>query len=335
MKNKDGGEEALQGSDNVYVASTSEMYVEASNEYGVYDAPYPWLYEVAGTRLIEPYKETSLVLSGSIVTDNADYKYQWSIEYKSVAIDNHLAYGGVQQTITLTEPGTYALTVHAVDPTTKTIVAEYSTLLICKYVKREIRSLTLADREKFLDAMAALWKYNQEDGLALYGAKFTSIATFVAAHSMASNDIMCDAFHDGSGFLTHHLALTNSFEASIRAVDPSVTLPYWDFTIEGEAIAKLDQKPSYMLEITPVFTDEWFGSVDKHNHIADSRWAHAQMPMQTDALSSVKNSYGIIRSYWNNNPETEVGRVLFSTCGVEPVLKLVPVRTALHCTALH
>ena len=29
-----------------------------------------------------------------------------------------------------------------------------------------------------------------------------------------SNDIMCDQFHEGTGFLTHHLALTNSFEVS-------------------------------------------------------------------------------------------------------------------------
>ena len=101
----------------------------------------------------------------------------------------------------------------------------------------------------------------------------TSVGNFVAAHSEASNDNMCDEFHDGTGFLTHHLALTNSFEvncwplkinllqcfhcmapyltsshilflelswlllqAAVRSVDPSVTMPYWDFTIEGEAI---------------------------------------------------------------------------------------------------
>ena len=54
--------------------------------------------------------------------------------------------------------------------------------------------------------------------------------------------IICDicllSFHTfiGTGFISHHLALTNTFEAALRAVDPSVTLPYWDFTIEGEAV---------------------------------------------------------------------------------------------------
>lgn len=76
----------------------------------------------------------------------------------------------------------------------------------------------------------------------------------------------------GSGFLTHHLALTNTFEASLRSIDPSVTLPYWDFTIEGEEILLKGERPSYMMEVTPIFSDTWFGSVDSFNHIADSRW---------------------------------------------------------------
>ena len=174
---------------------------------------------------------------------------------------------------------------------------------------------------------------------------------------------MCDAFHDGSGFLTHHLALTIGVEAAIRAVNPAVTMPYWDFTIEGEAIVQAGGLPSMFMDVTPVLSAEWFGSVDDNNHIADSRWAHTIMPTQRDKLSSVKNSYGIIRSYWNNNPDPEVpslrphaplfmpmpsqpprmcpvlttantlslfclfcqvNRFLFKTCGVEPTYKKIP-----------
>lgn len=107
----------------------------------------------------------------------------------------------------------------------------------------------------------------------------------------------------GTGFLTRHLALTNAFESSLRAIDPSVTLPYWDFSIEGEQIKLKGEKPSYMLQVTPVFSDAWFGSVDGDNHIADSKWAHTPMPRQEDSTSGVHNSYGFIRSYWNNNPD--------------------------------
>jgi Common central domain of tyrosinase len=103
-------------------------------------------------------------------------------------------------------------------------------------VKRELRSLTSADKESFLDAAAEIWNNRQLEGEAKYGKMFTSVDTLVAVHSLASNDIMCDGFHEGTGFLTHHLALTNTFEAALRAINPSVTLPYWDFSIEGEAI---------------------------------------------------------------------------------------------------
>ena len=77
-------------------------------------------------------------------------------------------------------------------------------------------------------------------------------------------------------------------------------------------------------QVTEMLSDEWFGSVDENNHIADSRWAHTVMPKQRDKLSSVKNSYGIIRSYWNNNPDEEINRFLFKTCGVEPEWKKIP-----------
>ena len=80
--------------------------------------------------------------------------------------------------------------------------------------------------------MAELWHNRQEEGQAKYGKEFTSIDVLVAVHSMASNDVMCDGFHEGTGFISHHLALTNTFEQSMRAVNPAVTLPYWDFTIE-------------------------------------------------------------------------------------------------------
>ena len=64
-------------------------------------------------------------------------------------------------------------------------------------MKRELRSLTDADKEKFLDAAVSIWNYREEEGKAKFGEKFTSVDTLVAVHSLASNDIMCDGFHEG------------------------------------------------------------------------------------------------------------------------------------------
>ena len=117
-------------------------------------------------------------------------------------------------------------------------------------MKRELRTLNTEDREAFLDAAIEIWNNRQEAGVVKYGSKFTSVDTLVAVHSLASNDIMCDGFHEGSGFITHHLALTNTFEAALRSVNPAVTLPYWDFTIEGEAIRYGYGRPRYESELS-------------------------------------------------------------------------------------
>jgi hypothetical protein len=288
------------------------MKITASNEYGVFSAPYPFVQN--GEILLEPYKATTVVVSFSDDTDADSYTYAWTIGEDT--------FTGSSITTTRTTTGTYDVTIAVTDSDSNS-VCSFSQTAYVKYVKRELRSLTEADRDKVLDAAATLWKYNAVDGKALYGDAYVPLQTFVEVHSMASNDIMCDQYHEGTGFLTHHLALGLSFEASVRAVDPSVTIPYWDFTIEGEYVANIDGNPSDMLDMTPFFTEDWFGSVDEDNHVADGRWAHALMPSTSDA-SLTHNSYGYIRSYWNNNNDPEISRMLFSSCGVEPTHKTIP-----------
>ena len=304
-------------------AIASEMMtVRSSNEYGEWKAAkdYPWMKDVEGTQLVEPYKKTLLELSGPAVEENEGFHYIWEIP----GYNGDLSSKSSKIELMFTEIGIYTLTVYVMDTSSKAKYA-YTTRLVCKYVKRELRALTLEDKERFLDAARELWFNRQDEGVAKYGPTFTSIDVLVAVHSLASNDVMCDGFHEGTGFISHHLALTNTFEQSLRAVDPSVTLPYWDFTIEGEAIKKAGKRPSYMLEITKVFQDDWFGDSDPvTNRIVTGRWAGAKMPKQHDMSLGVQNSYGFIRSYWNNNPDDEISRRLFDACGVEPIHKQIP-----------
>ena len=92
-----------------------------------------------------------------------------------------------------------------------------------------------------------------------------------------------DHIHEGLGFLTQHTKLSNMFELAMQAVDPSVTLPYWDYTIESAA----DQTVFDSVAFTP----ETFGTlVEPKNHtigwtfrddpllgatIRDGRWVSA------------------------------------------------------------
>ena len=75
--------------------------------------------------------------------------------------------------------------------------------------------------------------------------------------------------HEGTGFLTHHLAQSLAFEAALRSVNPKVTTPYWDFSIDGEAIKKAGAGPSHLTSVNDFFTSKWFGSVDQDSHVVD------------------------------------------------------------------
>ncbi len=301
---------------------TDTVVITASNEYGIFSAPYPYLEN--GEILIEPYKNTTVSVSLDAKHFNSDsmYSIMWTFSRLQEEVDSKKYFGSEFQ-LTMEKAGTNDVQVDIFSAESGSYICSYETFAYVKYVKRELRALTLADRNDMLDAVATLWKYSDDDGRAKYGSKFVSLQTFVEEHALASNDIMCDQFHEGSGFLTHHLALGNAFEVSVRSVNPAVTIHYWDFTIEGEEIFDAGKNPSYMMEITPFFSDDYFGSVDEDNHIADSRWAHAPMPRAPDTIST-RNSFGYIRSYWNNNPDTEISRHLFDACGSEPVHKLIP-----------
>jgi hypothetical protein len=292
------------------------MSIVATNEYGVFTAPYPFF--VNSEVLVEPYKNTSIAVSipSDLTVEELGLSFEWIIGHNNMV--------GSNVSLTLYDTGATDIVIHLRNASNAKLCTYFSKAYV-KYVKRELRSLTVEDREKMLDAVSTLWKYSQADGEERYGANYTSIQTLVEEHASASNDIMCDQFHDGTGFLTHHLALGLAFEASVRTVDPSVTIPYWDFTIDGEAIHNMNGDPSALFDVAPFFSADWFGSVDPDQHIADGRWAHSSIPLATlgkDVLT--RNSYGLVRSYWNNNPDLEISRKFSSICGVEPKHKAIP-----------
>jgi len=232
-------------------------------------------------------------------------------------------FSGSQIQTTFTTLGSHKVEVVAFDQD-GVKVGSLGTTAHCVYVKREIRSLTEEDRENFLDAMFTMWKVGTKKGRETYGNDYTGLDRFTSVHAyQATGDIKCDHWHEGTGFMTHHLALSVSFESSLRAVDKRVTTPYWDFTIEGEQILKMGVGPKALVEISPVFTDTWFGSSDDVSHVADSRWAHAPSTLKVKP-SDVANSYGIIRAPWNNIKDRELVRHMTDVCGLEPVNKPVP-----------
>lgn len=151
--------------------------------------------------------------------------------------------------------------------------------------------------------------------------------------------------HDGNGFLTQHVALSAVFERSLQSIDPSLALPYWDFTIDSQAIIDRQKKgttstTSEGLEslfygrdaaVSPLFTADWFGAPDRSTGVVSSseasgHWSEAAVVHTAKSASSaaaasdsegavaVSNSFGLLRSPWNNLKSARVSR-FFGACG--------------------
>ena len=99
-------------------------------------------------------------------------------------------------------------------------------------MRREIRDLHQGDREAFLSAMATLYATDTDTGRAQYGAQYKSALDFVRIHNSLSGRLDCDHLHGGLGFLPQHAAMTYSLELALQSIDPSIAMPFWDYTIE-------------------------------------------------------------------------------------------------------
>eukprot|EP01035_Chromulina_nebulosa_P019559 gene19559-25459_t len=194
--------------------------------------------------------------------------------------------------------------------------------VICMYVRREIEALTDDDLADTLDALHAMWEYSDEEGQALYGKKFHSASYFSEAHHFNSAWQMSDHIHEGLGFIPQHIKLTNFVENVMQAINPAVTMPYWEFTkevAEGKTIFD-----SYM------FTEKTFGSLTqpsdqrmgfqyKHESydlgaIPNGRWAN--LLSSPTRFEDILSGYGFLKAPWSMNPSKYVTRYASLTPGL-------------------
>jgi hypothetical protein len=110
----------------------------------------------------------------------------------------------------------------------------------CSYVRREIRSLSNDDRQRTLQALHTLWNPTSSDPSIsctdhlMKGC--SSIMDGLVSSIRGHNEL--SAFHgnvigEGIGFLSQHIKMARFVEQQMQIIDPSVSLPYWDFTIDS------------------------------------------------------------------------------------------------------
>lgn len=72
---------------------------------------------------------------------------------------------------------------------------------------------------------------------------------------------------DGIGFGITHSMVTLMFEQSLQLVNPKLSLPYWDFTIDAYLVDEVyGGDYDHLRDVSDLWTPEWFGSVDPEDY---------------------------------------------------------------------
>lgn len=263
----------------------------ANNKYTRLHGPigghYPWI----DAPVVEPFRESTLIVKGG----RNNHKYFWNIS--SSRGNQTITFEGLILETNFTEIDDY--TVGISEYHRHKLKREYYGKLIIRYVRRELRSLEPIDRERFMSTAFELWSLSSDEGVAIYGNKFRSIDYLTALHNHLAGDRECDHMHDGLGFMTQHAGLTYLFEKALQSVDQSVTVPYWDWTIDvtRDAYNNLSNAAIWSWE---VWNPEYFGSASNSEHtMTEGRWAFVNV--SKDNWNETHNPYGFLRAPWNMN----------------------------------
>ncbi len=83
------------------------------------------------------------------------------------------------------------------------------------------------------------------------------------------------------------------FEKSLQAIDPTLSLPYWDFTIDSTLMDSDTFRDSIL------FTDNWFSDGKAANNLhtpLSGRFGYVPVMQNAYNFSRLINGYGLLRS---------------------------------------
>lgn len=144
---------------------------EALNFYHIRDGKpgmdYPWLKDV---KLIEPHRETTL----SVSSPRDGYEYLWEVHGGDPErADLRATASGAEAVIVLTVLDDNMITLKELTSDGE-VVRQLDEMVMVKYVRREIRTLTDAERDELMDAVSACCTWR---AFALSPAALTVIAS--------------------------------------------------------------------------------------------------------------------------------------------------------------
>ena len=295
---------------------------------GIIGDAYPWLgrnqtlCEVDDSPLIAMDVSMAMEIAAYSRRDVFGCSYEWHRDGapigddRSTLTDVEIVERGAIVAFSVLETG-------CVDSSSSAVAEDaYASIrVIALTVRRELREYPLAEISRIMDAMQPMWTLTTSKGIERYGPNFRSVDDIDELHRRNAGAWDSDHFHEGVGFLTQHTKLSMYFEKSMRQIDPSVALPYWDATIDMElkrsgAIETLWDSPIFselmfgstlntpVADLETTAFDEGGDAVWRQFAIPDGRWAFLANHLYTDlnkSISTPHNMYGRLRSPWNTN----------------------------------
>lgn len=309
-----------------HLDSDDELVIRTFNE----DYPEPLATHTLQTygvdAVVEPHRVTHFEVGYSSLRQN--HTYEWTLTDANTATVETFAGPVFLYQFDAEHIGqTYTLDVVEInDHGAKTRMQSMSSVVV-KYVRREIRKITTADRERLLEAMHTMYTTPLVEGRRKYGHNFVSHGYIASIHN---SDTF--GYHGGDVFLTSHPAFQLMMENSLRAIDPNISSsPYWDFMLDAELYG------DRWLHDSPVYKDDWFGTVNttKENdwQVTEGRWAYTRMITHGPTYPFAEaqyNSYGLMHAPCDNTESPYMQRSS-KFCGMET--KQIPnkVETMVHC----
>jgi hypothetical protein len=89
-------------------------------------------------------------------------------------------------------------------------------------IRKEIRSLSIHEWNKVVDAIKIMKSTNYDDGQRLYGSNYFPYDKFVAKHANAALNPNGDQAHFGPVFPIYHRCWLLLFENCLLSIDPSI-----------------------------------------------------------------------------------------------------------------
>ena len=241
-------------------AAASSLSFHVTNEYGELSRHTRDLYGVS--HVLEPFKRSTLYAAG--VSGAAAARLRWRVVEANGTVTRGV---GVRFVVVARSVGQVNVTLWLADdderpaadardaglsggggaaaagtaattrpprprPTTRAAAGSGTylsdTSAACLYVRRELRRLARADRERFLGALRLVYTLSADEGRARFGADFHPGIALAAKHNSDAWN-----FHFGCQFFTSHPSVPAHARGEPAAVDPTISHPYWDFMIDA------------------------------------------------------------------------------------------------------